>query len=244
MKIIVLCCFRDASAYLPEFIRHLSPHVDRFLFLDDRSAIPHRTFSEDLIKGMMTCKASLIQRSGRLAGDDAPFSMESRNRSILLREALAEGADWVLTLDADERVELEFLKKMRGWCLPAFDAIGFRLRDVWNSPNQYRTDGIWSEKRKTALWNVAATGALLPSEGLHGPWIRNVDDCNVVRLDASIYHLGSLTAELRTERVRRHETADPEHKWQADYSYLAKEDGLKLETIQPGRGWSEVEPVK
>lgn len=234
MKIIALCCFRNASNYLPGFVSNLEPYVDSFMFIDDRSLPFHSKASRDIL-GDCEKASVLLNRAGRTEKD---FRYEVRNRQILIREAIAEAADWLLCLDADERVETTFLRNMRKVIEnQPNDAYSLRVRDIWNRDEQYRVDGIWGTKTKPVLFDANNPDALMGikiKSGLHQPWIRTIPP---TPCEANLYHLGSLTPDLRFTRVERHEAEDPKNEYQQDYKYLADETGLKLEQIPPGRGY-------
>lgn len=229
--IACLCYYRDASGDIRDFVSHINPHVDRMFFLDDRSSPDKRDRSIDAI--YQTSKVhGFIYRGSRYSDQ---FAHEAQNRRILLNEADACGFTWVLTLDCDERLELQFLRDLRGIC-EGGEMAGYSLhvRDLWNTPMQYRTDGVWATKRKTILFNIGGTHKFDHPVGLHQPWLNTSPTAD---LGYNLFHMGSLTPELRAERVKRHEAADPTHKWQADYKYLAEETGLQLERIPEGRNW-------
>lgn len=235
MKIICLCCFRNAHSYLPEFFSHLREYVDGFIVMNDRSDM-----ADDSIAVTLDLKVITMLR--RRSQNYAPFAYEQQNRRILLGEAGDEGADWVLCLDADERLELNFLRSMRELCESrSTSVISVRVRDIWNKYGEFRTDGIWGNKRKSILFDLNYCDDYKnPPIGLHQPWV-NTTIQPVEHTDFNLYHLGSATGPLRAKRVRQHNQADPDKRWQSiGYDYLAKEDGLTLESIPEERLWYAV----
>ncbi len=233
VKIACLCVFRDAKDLLPGFLQCVTNYVDQMFFFDDRSAEPARPI------GIY---------SERLYGrdydpdDDAPHKYESENRELLLRKALDFGVTHVLTLDVDERPEKGFLRELRRG-VKAFvkegenPAISLQVRDLWGDLNKYRTDWIWATKKKVVLFPLKPFDKYWAPGDLHRPWMPPGQEGIVMHTQFNLYHLGSMTPELRAARAAKFDVVDPEHKWQADYSYLAKEDGIVLETIPEGRGW-------
>lgn len=230
-KIVCLCVFRDAVDYLPEFIAHVRDYADSLLFLDDRSN-PLASLECRNIIGDEPKASGLISRTGR-TGD--PFAFESTNRRILLNEALDNGASHVLCLDADERVEKRVLESLRNDAAIGCPCVRVWVRDLWNSENQYRVDGVWGRKNKGIMWPVSAIKNCVSADtGLHQPWLPTPPQPTW----GNLYHLGSLSYGDRAARVARHKAADPTNKFQAiGYDYLANEEGLTLETIPEGRGW-------
>lgn len=233
-KIICLCAFQNAFSYIQDFMIHLTPYVDNFLFFDDRS------YDDPEAKALIACYSNTktLTVFQRYAQDTmSVFKYEVQNRQILLREAVAEGATHVLCLDADERMERPFLEAIRSEC--SSSAVWANVRDLWDTPQQYRVGGVWSMKNKPVLFPTAMVrDSFMAKPGaLHTTWLGHALRPSSVPCRWNLYHLGSLTADLRKDRVARHQTADPKHQWQDNYSYLADENGLQLERIPEGRHW-------
>jgi hypothetical protein len=74
----------------------------------------------------------------------------------LLAAAHRHGADWIVSLDADHRVEERFRDRaeraIRRARLADMSALSFHIRELWDSPDAYRVDGIWGTKNRVALW--------------------------------------------------------------------------------------------
>lgn len=228
-KIIALCAFRDANEYLQGFLENVTPYVDGIIFCADRSNGEVDSWA------VPASNPKVITIIERHSGNQDPYAYESRNRALLLREALAEGATSVLCLDADERLPKPTLALLREYDA-AQQSMGVIVRDCWNSLDQYRVDPPWNSKTKPILFpadKVASWNMQPPIIGLHQPWV----PVHHYNLAGELFHLGSLTPELRAERVRRHEAADPNHRFQANYTYLNDETGLMLESVPEGRGW-------
>lgn len=237
-RIACLCCYQSAKDYLGDFLAHLNPHVDKFLLLDDRSSYQVFTYNPEV-------EMKPVTQFHRLGFETGGFEHESSNREILLREALRQGYDWVLCADVDFRFEKRFLEKMRSLALdgsvkPGGVAYALRLRDLWDTPQQYRCDGIWNEKRLPCFFKLEPFPTYWPAGTLHAPWYRPYQFApnDVIMLDYNVYHLGMMTREVRVARAEKHERLDPTHKFQPQgYGYLAQEDGLVLERIPDGRNW-------
>lgn len=236
MKILALCAFRNAHDLLPEFLDHLKGHVDGTIMYDDCSQDGGLGICEDHDVVTMTIEDT----SGKL---HPPHSTEVENRWFLLKEAMKQDADWILALDVDMRCEKKFLTALPHLIEQEPQSIySIRLRDLWGSMDQYRTDGPWAWKRLLALFPCPReddmTHYYQPGT-LHQPWVPPQMGFRlpVTELDYSIYHLGSLTPEMRAARVAKFNAIDGQHKFQADYNYLADEAGLQLEQIPAGRGW-------
>lgn len=163
------------------------------------------------------------------------FSNEVQRRTALLQAACATGADWVLAVDPDERMESGLAPAINE-LLGAEDsrAYTFRLRELY-APDAYRVDGIWNEKRQARLLSLRH-GLAAPQGNLHLSWASFVNEPQLHNTDFNLYHLKMITAERRKARASLYKHLDPEHQAQSfGYDYLADETGAVLEGIAPGR---------
>jgi hypothetical protein len=233
MRLFCLCAFRDASAHLKEFMDCLRDHFDGVLFFDDCS-------SDNSVN--ITQHDPIVWRVMQRREPGPAHKFESQNRLSLLKEAAILGGTHCLVLDADERLELGMLKGLRKTLETVHNAaFSVHLRDLWGGLDRYRTDGVWALKRKVICF------PLIPEQiepyyqpgVLHQPWMPPTQRTMEVKTTFNLYHLGSITPEMRKARVAKFEQIDSEHKFQADYSYLACEQNLQLETIPAGRGWTK-----
>ena len=168
-------------------------------------------------------------------GSRETFSNEPARRLALLKRARAEGAEWVLAVDPDERFERRLAHAMPE--LTAVEgsvAYSFLVRDLF-APGAYRVDGIWRRKLQSRLIRLA--DSLSPDVmALHSPWHALVPGSSVREVDYNLYHLKMLTPERRRARRDLYNHLDPDRRHQAiGYDYLADEEGLELEAIPFGR---------
>lgn len=166
---------------------------------------------------------------------DVPFTDESGRRRQLISRAREIGADWVLAMDPDERLEAGAATTLRRATRQARRvAYTFRLRELY-SPNQYRIDGVWGEKVRARLFPLL-DGQVFSDAPLHAPWHPLEQGCELRHLDINLYHLKMIRAERRAARAALYRRLDPESKYQKiGYDYLADDTGMVLESIPPGR---------
>lgn len=231
MKIVGLCAFRDAASYLPGLIENLGSALDCVIWADDGSM----DGSAGIAESSPITLDILTRKRGEM------FSHETENRALLLKRALAYGADWVLCMDADFRFEKRFLNSLE---MIARDneytpVVWLKLRDLWNAENQYRVDGIWSHKTQPLLFRCVPFNEYHLPGTLHSQWVPPwmKQDALQSHTDWNVYHLGSLTPELRRQRVENFNRVDAAKHYQSDYSYLCDETGLQVEKICPCRGF-------
>jgi hypothetical protein len=109
------------------------------------------------------------------------------------------------------------------------------FRELWGDIYHYRADGTWKIKTAHLLtenWFFNPQGVVLPpaSERLHGRiWPLNIPR-RPMFLEApfAVYHFGSMTPELRRQRVEKYRQQDPFNQFQRDYKYLINTDGAVL----------------
>jgi glycosyltransferase involved in cell wall biosynthesis len=157
-------------------------------------------------------------REGYAGWDDA----ENRNR---LLEAAAELApDWILSLDADERIDPSDAAALRSFvdrdALPGL-AYGLRVHRMIGGLEHFDRADLWVFR--LFAWE---RGQSFPERRLHFvPIPSSIPRSRWVRTSLRIQHLGSATEERRHARFAKYREADPERAFQGDYSHLLAEPG-------------------
>jgi hypothetical protein len=175
---------------------------------------------------------------------DRPEWDEAGNYRRLVDAGVRHGADWLVSLDSDERVEHQFRERLE-WVIARgrllrMSAYHVRLRELWDFPDHYRVDGIWGAKTRSRIFR-ARRGAQLDPRPLHGTKVPLADlrPGRSALADLELYHLRMLDANGREARRRRYELADPDCVWQPGigYAYLTDERFLQLRRIDPDRDY-------
>jgi glycosyltransferase involved in cell wall biosynthesis len=126
----------EEGRYLERVLKSASEYADKILVLDDCS----------------TDKTAEICKSfEKVVYQKSPFgkSMFGEDESVIrnlqweLTRQVAKEGDWIISLDADEEFDHNFVKALPELMKLDYDWISVRLLDMWND-NQYRTDGYWS----------------------------------------------------------------------------------------------------
>ena len=164
------------------------------------------------------------------------------NKTLLMQRAFVHGCDWLVCMDDDivfshgfqtKADALLLIEEMQG---RRADVAIFPLRDLWESPDAFRADGIWARK----TFNVVRRNWLSyrsitmrdPGRRLHGTLFPvNMRPRKLMIDRHTAYHTGCLTREARVRRVARYRVEDPENAFQADYSYMLSDDGLRVEQV-------------
>ncbi len=233
-RLVCLLQCHDERRFLPGFLASVAPHVDGILALDDGS-----TDGSDALLERHPGVLELLRIAPR-----TPHAWdEPRNKRLLLDAAARHGAEWVIALDADERIERGFRPRADA-VIDAADreghlAFAVHIRELWNSPERYRTDGIWGRKRSPRLFRLLADHDPGDAE-LHGPWAPNQGrgpDGAFRVADLIVYHARMIDPADRAARRRRYETLDPDCRWQSvGYAYLTDETDMVLEGFPAHRG--------
>lgn len=164
------------------------------------------------------------------------FSNEVQRHFDLIAAAKRHGADWILAIDPDERIEGNARKKLLKLVSKGRrTAWSLRLRELYE-PGRYRVDGLWGKKRFSRFFPAIWPPRHRPMS-LHGNWFPGgrfqTRSCNI-----NLYHLKMLTPERRRARRRLYKFLDPENRFQKiGYDYLADDSGAILEAIPEGRGY-------
>jgi hypothetical protein len=173
---------------------------------------------------------------------------EAGNYRALVTAAAEAGAEWVISLDADERVERQFRvraeRAIRRGRLLGCDAFAVRLRDLWGSPDRQRVDGVWGRKAPLRMFRARRPGASFDARPVHASKVPR-DARRLGRYpplaDVCVYHLRMVDPADRLTRRRRYEELDPGGSLNAGfgYEYLTDETGLQLRPVDGKRGFIE-----
>lgn len=232
MRLIALLAARDELAELPGLLANLAPHVDGVVALDDGS-----------LDGTGRWLAARPEVLEVLHVERGPWD-EPRNHRLLVEAGLRHGADWFLSIDADERVEREFRDRaervIRRGAWLGLKSFSIHLHDLWDAEDRVRVDGIWGRKSVARLFR-ALPGHVFDHAPLHAqkaPLQSRVAGRFFVPANLILYHRAMLTSEGRAERRARYERLDPDSVYQAiGYAYLTDEAGLRLQPLPRGREW-------
>lgn len=240
--LVALLACHNEMRFLPGWFECLANRVSAIVVLDDGST-----------DGSSDYLASHPEVKLLIRNDAKPDRVwdEPANRRVLIKAGQSLGAEWFLTMDADERLEDSFWHHLDDLILQAeierTDAFRFRLREMWDNPNQYRCDGIWGRKTKVAFFRNYGDLHQFDETAWHGEWV-SVDSlsngrCRDVPFD--VFHLRMIHVEDREARRKRYNKLDPNRTYQAiGYDYLTDVSGLEVRAITPSQSYRGMPTVR
>ncbi len=220
MKLICLLPVRNAAPELPAYLESVARCCDAVVALDDGSTDATREILE--ASPLVTLMLTNPPRRDFGGWDDG----ENRNR---LLEAAGELApDWVLALDADERLDRDDAAALRAF------VDGDALPGCVYALQHYRMWGRRYDPQYHWIYRLFAyePDQSLPRERLHFDPVPAGLPC--VRTTIRVQHFAAASERRRIARLRKYAQADPEAEFPTDFGGLAgKPDGRRLPAWPP-----------
>ena len=205
-RLVAVYARRHEPQWLVDELRaNLSPWVDGFAEVDDRA----RSATES-------------------------WGHEGALRARQWEAAREAGADWVLMVDPDERLEDRAGEAIRP-LMNGRDALyRLTLREMFQ-PTAYRVDGKWGLLRRTRLFPLRE-GQQMSAKAIHAPAVPVLTNLLRLDLDVNLYHLKMIEPANRQRRAVAYGRAEAQHgvrrrQWGA----LSQTHGMRLEQIPEGR---------
>lgn len=234
-RALALLAFRDERRYLPGWLANVVPHVDGVVALDDGST--------DGSPDLLAAHPAVLELIRRPPGDPDAWD-DAANHRLLVEAAWDHAADWLLAVDADERLERDFRPRAEAE-MDRADREGhlayyLHVRELWGSPTTWRSDGAWSAKRSARLFRPRRDHQF-HEQRLHCHWAPlqgRTAGGEFPQADLVLYHVRMIEAADRTARRDRYRRLDPDRREQAiGYDHLTDEAGLELTEVGWERGY-------
>jgi GT2 family glycosyltransferase len=182
----------------------------------------------DLLRNLSFCDA-FVSHDDRTSTDR--WYDEGLTRRRLIERARDAGADWVLCMDPDERIERSAGDQIRALIEDSRPVVyGFRFRELF-APRAYRIDGVWGTKTKEVLFPLLPAQEFM-SLPVHSQWGPTNPEYERIDTGLNIYHLKMIDQRNRTARKDLYNALDPDRAIQRiGYDYLDDERGMMMEDI-------------
>lgn len=210
-EVVCLLPARNAAGDLPAFLISAARVCDAIVALDDGSTDETR----DLLRNHPLVRIVLTNppRPDHRGWDDAG------NRNRLLAAAAELDPAWIISLDADERIDAGDAAALRRFlATDALPGCAYGFRHV-----PMRGDGAHFLPRYQWVYRLFAyePGQRFPDRRLHFPPVpSSIPRARWIRTTLRIQHLGSMTEERRANRFQKYLEADPAREFQAEYGHL------------------------
>lgn len=209
MKLVAVYARRHEPQWLIDDMRANLAWVDELVEVDDRGRDPGEAWGH-----------------------------EGTLRALQRQRAIEAGADWVLVVDPDERIEDRAARQVRA-LMHRFGSqqvvLRLRLRELYE-PDRYRVDGRWSLHWRGRLYPVRPD-SVMSDKPIHCP------PCPVnhrrVPVDINLYHLKMIEPANRPARAAAYTGAEIQHgHTRRDWRRMTTERGMVLQAIPAGRRYS------
>lgn len=234
-RILALLAFRNEMRYLPDYFESVAPLVDGVIALDDGSTDGSTEF---------VAARSEVLELVRNPREEPHEWNDAMNHRRLVEASWKHHPDWVVGLDADERLERSFRERAEGEIerakLEGHRAFRLHVREIWADPMQFRADGVWGTKSSPRFFE-ARRDHEFHMQQLHCYWapLNSMTGGDFPYADLFLYHLRMLHEEDRRQRQLRYEMLDPRSEHQSiGYAYMTDSAGLVLERIAKGREYA------
>lgn len=230
--ILVLLPIRNAANDLSGYFHSVGRFADGVLALDDGSIdeTPELLRQHPLVKGVLHNPP----REGFAGWDDAA------NRNRLLTAAADFSPEWILSLDADERIDEEDARSLQVFtqtdAVPGL-AYGFRCYPTSD-------DGLWHLPFPIWIYRLFhfSPGQRFPDSRFHfAPIPTEIPREAYLRTSFRIQHLGGFDNARRAARYEKYRDVDPDRRFWPSYSALLAP--VDDELLIPWQPRSETEPA-
>lgn len=192
---------------------------------------------DDLLANLAPMVDDIVCVDDRQRAATEAWGHEGRFRAAQRDLAMAAGADWILVVDPDERLEDRAGQVLRPLTDGPDTIYRFAMRELFK-PNAYRIDGKWGLVRRARLY-PARPGQEMSAKPIHAPPVPIHSGLPKMELDVNIYHLKMIETPNRIHRARAYALAEAQHGVRRrSWGALSLTAGMRLQPIPDGRGFT------
>jgi glycosyltransferase involved in cell wall biosynthesis len=234
--ILAMYRIKNAERWIEKSLHETSKICDEIFILDDDS-------TDNTVQ---ICKNSKnvvnIHRQKNL-----PFD-ETRDKNTMLKMALKRNPEFILTLDGDEILQpnaKNMLFDELDTLYPETPMYEFQLLNIFDTPTQYRSDGVYGMQWIKKLIRISKQKSDLHFDGTtnpgnaHCPSVpqNSIGHQNSVRSNVKILHYGYYDKTLRQEKYQFMNKLDPNNVEFDGYKHIlgkgeqAGQFGIELKSL-------------
>ena len=210
----ILLPVRNGAEDLPAFLESASRYADAVVALDDGST--DETHAILVAHPLVKVLIENPRRASFTGWDDAA------NRNATLAAAGQLDPQWLLSLDADERIDesdgLALREFLETDALPGL-AFSFQHFSMQGERGRYIPIALWVHR----LFHHEP-GQRFPNKRLHfAPIPLSIPRSHYIRTSFRIQHLGGMSPERQQARYEKYRQADPDCRFWPDYTTLLRQ---------------------
>ncbi len=220
---------KNEARWIERVIRAMQPACASILVFDDHSSDDTPDICEEL--GAVVFRSAFTELDERA---DKDFLLQRVYESIPehdqhYTQGNATSPYWALCLDGDEELTAgsgELLRQAAE--SDRADSYSVRVLYAWNSVDQVRVDGVYSDFRRPSLFRLMNQGFRFQST----PWGGNLHCSSIPQeliggskpCDAAVLHFGYVDEELRRRKYEWYTKVDPNNPMEDFYRHLTQGD--------------------
>jgi glycosyltransferase involved in cell wall biosynthesis len=239
MKFVAMLRVKNEERWIERSIKSLFPLCSHVYILNDHST---------------DATAEIARSFYDVSVFDSPFDdfSETRDKQYLLQQIAAEDKpDFVICIDGDEELEPAGEHKIRSLCRrPQVNAAFFRVIYLWDEPNKWRTDGIYSRFSRPSLFRFITDPRAQTFRSLYGDdttlHCTNVPSILVpyaIHTDINLLHWGYFDKSTRIRKYEWYNQIDPNNDGEDQYRHMVIGDLFPSESQFKHGGPLTIEPL-
>jgi len=214
--IVGMLRIKNESRWIVSVLSSLIPCCERIFVMDDHS-------TDDTV--------ALCHKVAKVTVFESPFEgiQETRDKNWLLEKVAAVKPTWIVHIDGDEEIAApgqEHIRRLGANTEGGPDSYRFRVRYLWDSHNQVRMDGIYSNFWRGSMFRYRPDVQFRSNSG-GGFHCGNTPEPRwLERAPVDILHYGYMHKEDRLRKFDWYNKIDPNNRAEDCYKHMVIGDSF------------------